>query len=125
MLNPTTIEDVENRWRPLTGQLRTNCEAFLDDAWWLLTDKVPDLEEQVTNGKIAVGNIRRLIAHVVRRILINPEGLLEEEIDDYRKRRDTLVSSGRLYITQDEINELLPGTRQRTSSRRLVAYGER
>lgn len=125
MPNPTQVEDVEQRFRPLSDAEKINAEAFLDDAWWMLLGRRPSLEADMDAETIQIGNVIRVVAHMVRRILMNPEGLLEEGLDDYRKRRDQLVSTGSLYVTDEELGAVTPAGFQRTKSVRLVAYGER
>lgn len=125
MPNPATVDDVVDRFRPLTDQEEINAEAFLEDAWWMILARRPNIEANMDAGTVLEGNVIRVVASMVRRILLNPEGLLEEAIDDYRKRRDQLVSSGTLRIDPDELADLTPGGSSRVKSVRLVAYGER
>lgn len=125
MSNPATVQDVVDRFRPLTEQETTNAVAFLDDAWWMILGRRPNIEANIEAGTVLEANVIRIIALMVRRILLNPEGLLEEAIDDYRKRRDALVSTGTLRIEPDELSDLTPGGYTRVKSVRLVAYGER
>lgn len=124
MPNPATTDDIEDRFRVLTATERKNAEAYLEDAWWLLTGRLSNLEANMTAGTVKVGNVVRVVTAMVIRVLRNPEGKLEESIDDYRYRRDSLVSSGVLSVSDAELADLTPGAGRRTNSVRLVAYGE-
>jgi len=124
MPNPATTSDIEERYRPLTAAETTNAQAYLEDAWWLLTGRLPSLEANITAGTVSTGNVVRVVANMVIRVLRNPDGKSEEQIDDYRYRRDALVSSGALTVTGDELADLTPAAVRRANSIRLVAYGD-
>lgn len=124
MPNPATTSDIVARFRLLTEAETTKTEAYLDDAWWLLTGRLPNLEANMTAATVSTGNVVRVVSAMVIRVLQNPEGLLEEEIDDYRKRRDALTSTGALTVSDAELADLTPGSTRRTNSVRLVAYGD-
>lgn len=53
-----------------------------------------------------------IVAEVVRQSLLNPEGWLEEResIDDYERsrRRDASTSTGLAYLTEADVEKLLP-----------------
>lgn len=110
MPNPATIVDLENRWRPLADQEITNALAYLDDAWWLLTTRRPTLEADITAGTVLEGNVVRVVSAMVLRVLRNPEGKVDESIDDYRYRRHELVASGVLHVTDDELASVTPAS---------------
>ena len=120
-MNPTSISDIEARWRPLTAQEATNASTFIDDAWWMLTARRPALEQDIAAGTIAEGNVIRVVAAMVIRIMRNPDGYSSETVDDYTYRRDALVASGALTVTDAELADLTPsGSRRRVRSVRLV-----
>ena len=123
MPNPATVADIEVRWRPLTEADSTTASTLLGDAWWILVGRLPSLEGNMAAGTVATENVVRVLTAMVLRVLKNPEGKLEEQIDDYRYRRDSVVSSGTLQVTADELADLTPG-RARPKSVRLVAYGD-
>lgn len=125
MANPATVTDLEARWRPLTDLERINAEALLGDAWWLLLGRRAGLEDAITAGTVSEGNVVRVLAAMVLRVLKNPSGYIQESIDDWSGRRADLVSSGVLHVTDDELSDLTPGGARRTGSVRLVVYGER
>lgn len=122
MPNPTTIADIEARWRPLTAQESTNATAYLADAWEMVLSRRPNIEPDMTAGTVRTGNVKRVVADMVLRILKNPDGKQSEGVDDYRYTRHELLASGRLHVTPDELADLTPGRRKK--SVRLVAYGE-
>jgi hypothetical protein len=125
MANPATTADIEARWRPLSAQEQSNAAAFLDDAWALLLDRRPNLEADLLDGKVSEANAVRVVATMALRVLKNPDGFLEEAVDDYRYRRDALVSSGALHVTADELAVLTPRTTTpRRNSVRLVVHGD-
>jgi hypothetical protein len=125
MSNPATITDIEDRFRPLTDAEKVNARAYLDDAWSLLTGRLPSLEANLAAGTVHISNAVRVVANMVVRVLRNPDGKLEESIDDYRYRRDALLSSGALTVTDEELADLTPNGPRRVNSVRLVAYGDR
>lgn len=125
MPNPAMPADIEARWRPLTPAERSVAATYLDDAWWLLLARRPTLEADMESSTVLVGNVVRVLASMVLRVLLNPEGKSEESIDDYRYRRDALVSSGVLHVTDDELGTVTPfSARRRVDSLRLVVYGD-
>lgn len=123
MANPATIGDIEARWRPLTDLETANATAFLGDAWEELLSKRPNLEADITAETIRPGNVVRVVVAMVLRVLKNPDGYIEEAIDDWRGRRDALVASGVLHVTSEELAAVTPGRHTRRSVR-LVAYGD-
>ena len=123
MANPATIADIEARWRPLSTQEAINAEAYLGDAWWLLQGRRPTLDADLTAGTVTEGNVVRIVTAMVLRILKNPDGKVEESIDDYRYRRDSLMASGLLSVTDDELADITP-VRAKRNSVRLVVHGD-
>ena len=127
MPNPATVTDVAARfWRPLTGHEETVAYTRHEDAWWLLTSKRKTLEADIVAGTVSEGNVRRVIADMVCRILNNPQAKAEEAIDDYRYRRDSLIASGALMVTPEELVDVTPATTGSSHrSVRLVVHGDR
>lgn len=124
MTNPASITDIEDRFQPLTDAQKNNALAYLGDAWALLTGRLPNLEANMLAGLVSTENVIRVISAMVIRVLRNPNGYLEESIDDYRRRRAELMANGALTVTTDELADLTPGSARRTNSVRLIAYGE-
>lgn len=123
MPNPASTSDIEARWRALSEQEAINAETFLEDAWDLLLTKRPTLETDLTAGTVREGNVVRVVASMVLRVLRNPDGKVQESIDDYSYRRSEVTASGALFVTGDELADITPG-RQRNRSVRLVTLGD-
>lgn len=113
MPNPALVADVTDRWRPLSAQETTNAQTFLDDAWRMLkrqlTAQGVDIETLMVTDVDLTGEVVRVVATAVLRVMKNPDGKRQESIDDYQWTRDQAVSSGLLYFTDDEIGALVPG----------------
>lgn len=125
MPNPTTVTDLEARWRPLSTQETINAEAFLDDAWALLLSRRPNLEANLTAGTVSAADAVRVVSAMVLRVLKNPNGWEDEAIDDWRGKRAAVIASGELYVSTGELADLTPAaTTARRSSVRLVVYGD-
>lgn len=126
MVNPVQVADVAARFRLLQPGEIERVQAWLNDAWALVLSRRPLLETHVSDGLISEANVIRVIAGMVVRKCGNPEGKLEESIDDYSYRRDKATATGELYISPEELDDLTPvavlGSKVR--SVRLVAYGE-
>lgn len=124
---PTVLpSDVAARWRPLTAAEQAIAATRIAEVEAELRRELrlhgifgspTDLPaEEVSEWNILYVGV---IADVVRNSLINPEGWLEvrEELDDFARtrRRDSAVSSGIGYLTNDAIDRLLPRRRRRES----------
>jgi len=59
-------------------------------------------------------------------VLSNPGGVYQESVDDYSYTRDRAVSSGLLYISDDEWDDLLttPGTSVSSEAFTIRPFGE-
>lgn len=124
MPNPAVVSHIEERFfRDLTARESSIAQVWLDDAWGLLLGRRPTLEADITAGTVSEDTVIRVLASMVMRVFANPEGKLEEQIDDYKYRRDSVVSSGALHVTSDELADISPSRRARRSVK-LTIYGE-
>lgn len=129
MPNPVTTADVAARYpEQLSTQQTINAQAYLADAWAMVLRRRPALEANLAAAPplVTEADVRRVVANMVVRKLLNPEGKSEESIDDYRFKFGGDVF-GELYISDDELMDLTPATATSIAGRgsvRLVAYGE-
>lgn len=124
MANPATVAHIQERWRSLAGTDLIRAETYLQAAWEVLTAEVPGLDDRLTAETVSEALVVHVLCEMTLRVLRNPEGKLEETIDDYRYRRDRLVSSGVLYVTPEEVSYLTPSGYKRAKTVRLVAHGD-
>lgn len=127
MSNPVTTSDIAARWRPLSTEETAVATALLADAWAILTARDSTIEGRLsaTPATLDVALVRAVVTAMVLRVMRNPDGKRQESIDDYSWTLDNAVSSGFLYVTDDELALLrAPSTASTRGSIRLVAYGE-
>lgn len=126
MTNPADVDDIVARWRPLSDQETVNAQAFLNDAWALLTLRRPTLEADMAASTVAEANVVRVVCAMVLRVLRNPDGKRTEQIDDYSYTRDDASAGGALTVTPDELASITPALvlGARRNSVRLVRHGD-
>lgn len=113
-----TAADVEEIWQSGDTFPTDTADALLVQASAKLRVLVPTIDTLIADdvkaelAKIAVVN-------AVRRVLRNPDGLLQEQIDDYTWRRDSAVSAGSLYIDPADLIGLVPRASRKWGTIRL------
>lgn len=118
------VGDLEARWRSLTDAETVVANAMIDDAMTLLTVRRPTLLADVTAGLVTQESVVFVVSAMVLRVLKNPESKRQESIDDYSWTRDTAVSSGALYVSDDELRLITGVVIPRVRGVRLVSGGE-
>jgi hypothetical protein len=114
MANPASIQDVIDRFeRPLTTDEQRAGAKWLDDAWRKVKRNVPAVEARMALGQDQPGHLDtedviQVLAWMVIRVLRNPEALRQWSDDTYNQTVDTALSSGLLYITDEELADLMP-----------------
>ncbi len=113
MPNPATSADVVARWRPLSAEETTVATTRLGDAWVKLkrhaTKRGVDVEEAIITDVDLRDDVIRVLATAVLRVLMNPEGKVQEAGDDYSYTRASGDADGTLKFTDDELDDLFPG----------------
>lgn len=107
-----TTDDIVSRFR----LLKPNEEGFIDEVIADAQDILEGKAEEAGITVLASSRQRayvRTVASMVIRVLRNPDGYLTETIDDYTYRRDSAVSAGVLYASDDEIAGLRPAPSRR------------
>jgi hypothetical protein len=124
-----TSEDISNRWRPLTPGEAAIIDTLIADAQDILEETLEargltGIPSAPTDAERWQRAYIRVVATMVKRVLQNPEGFLSTAftIDDYRQeyRRDSAVSAGVLYVSDLELNGLIPGARRRRGAFSIV-----
>lgn len=108
--------DIANRWRPLTANEALVAETLIEDAQDELEEALEELGLRAVDFPEDSRNARkyvRVVAAMAKRVLGNLEGYLTETIDDYTYRFDKAVSSGALYLADEEIDKFRPKNRRR------------
>lgn len=114
MSSPATLANIEARYlETLSIDQRRIVTALLEDSYAILLASDPTIAERLANP-VTAAILRPLVIQVqaamILRVLRNPNGKLEESIDDYSYRLDSAVSTGSLYVSDSEL--LLLGTRR-------------
>lgn len=116
MENPAGITDVQDNFeRPLTDGEAAVVPAWLDTAWSRFKKAVPNTVARISlpetsDSHIALADVKAVLAEMVIRKLRNPDGLRTWNDDTYGQTIDAELSSGKIYVTQDEKDQFaLPG----------------
>jgi len=103
MGNPAMSSDLVARsLRTLSDQEQTVGQTLLDDAWAIVTAEVPNASTRLNTDPQYSSLVIRVLCAMVLRVLNNPDGKLSEAVDDYQYRLDASVSTGALYLSDDE-----------------------
>jgi hypothetical protein len=118
------IQDVQAIWRSLSDEETVSASAWITEASQQVRDEVPDVGGLDVDERIALASdaanylnpatVRSVVARMVRRVLMNPEGARQrsQSVDDYSESVtvDSSLSSGEMFISPREMARLL-GTR--------------
>lgn len=125
MSNPVGPDDLAARWRPLSANELVNAQAALDDAWAVLMFYAPATETNLASGALSYDIVRAVVCSMVLRAMRNPDGAKSGtvSIDDFTRSwtLDSSVSSGALYVSNDELR-WLGASRRRSGSFTLGSY---
>ena len=111
-----TPSDIEAIWRPLTGDEESTVLAWIEEASQQVRDEVPlvlglDIDERIAAGSLSLTTVRSVVAQMVRRVMINPDGdsSVTEQTGPFSVTRTKAraTSSGALYLSAAELRRLL------------------
>lgn len=74
----------------------------LDQVERLIKRRVPDLDDQITDGIIDQADVVDIEAEAVYRVMRNPEGFVSEGDGQYNYQRSPEAADGRLKLTAEE-----------------------
>lgn len=109
------VSDVEAIWRALSDDEIQLAASWINEASQQLRDEVPDVDgldvdERITAGSLSAATVRSVVARMVRRVMMNPEGARQraQSIDDYSESVtvDSSLSSGEMFISARELKRL-------------------
>lgn len=109
-------EDIASGWRTLASNTPAGydeallAEGLIEDAWDLILSRVPGVESRLVSEELRQSTVKRVIRWMVRRVLMNPDGIYQQSGDDYSEMRDKAISSGLLYLSPEEHADLSAGT---------------
>jgi hypothetical protein len=112
--------------RSLTSEETDVAWGLLERAELLILRRIPDLAARIAADATLQDVVVMVEADAVARVLRNPSGVWQERIDDYSYTRDRSISSGMLYISDDEWDMLqtTPGTSVPSEAFTIRTFGE-
>lgn len=102
-MSAAVLADVAARiGRPLSSDEETQVPTLLEDAELLIKARHSDV------GELDQAMLVLVECRAVLRVLKNPDGRRQTSIDDHSWTTDTALSSGELYISEDEWDMIAP-----------------
>lgn len=101
-----TVDDVEAVWRPLDADERPQAERLLALASSLVRTRVRSVDDRVATDPAFADVVTTVVAGVVVRVLVNPDGLTQRSEGPFSATFST--GSGRLYLTAEDVAALSP-----------------
>lgn len=126
MADLATWNDVQARLldRTLTVPQQETVTVWIGDLSADIRQRIPDVDDQVTASEDFAKTVKRVIAGTIKRVLDNPKGLRQStvSVDDYSRTEtvDTTGSSGKLQLSDDDWDDLLPASSGDSFSIRLI-----
>lgn len=104
-----TTNDVSVRlMRPLTTAESNAATAYIAELSEMVRDRVRNVDALIAArpayGQVVVGRI----AEAVKRVLQNPEGYVQESVDDWSGRRSDAAADGALFLSADDWAAITP-----------------
>lgn len=91
---------------PEGDEANTTLQRLIDKAIERVYNNVPSLDARIESGEITEELAQGVVEDMVIRVLRNPGGYRQVSIDDYTRMIDQAVSSGALYLSDEERREL-------------------
>lgn len=102
------VGDVEATWRQLSAEETGVAAVLLERVSALIRASVTDVDTRIAADPDLALIARGVAVDAVLRVLRNPDGKIQEAIDDYSYRRADPVADGALYLTDRELAQLAP-----------------
>lgn len=73
------VQDVEDRWRPLSTDERVVAATLIEDASDMIRVRWPDVDDRISASSLSDGTVKRVVAGMVRRAMLNrdAEGVVQ------------------------------------------------
>lgn len=100
-----TLEDVENRWRPILETEVNRVEALLGDASALLRAEFPGIDTSIVTGALDGAVVAAVVANMVKRAMIVPaDGVSQdsETVGPYSHSQQFANPLGNVFLTAAE-----------------------
>lgn len=101
--------DVAPRWRTLTTEEAYSASVLLERVSAVMRLNSAGLDDRIAGDPDLAIVASGIAVDAVLRVLRNPDGKVQEAIDDYSYRRADAVADGVLYLTPSELAQLAPG----------------
>lgn len=112
MADFATVQDVADRWRPLTSTEITLAGFLITDASDMVRVRWPDIDSRVSSGAIAESTLVRVVSGMVRRAMLNRdrEGVvqMQETTGPFSEGATFANPTNNLYFSNDDILALQP-----------------
>src|SRR5690554_840820 len=94
------VTDVSTRLgRPITDADEiAQVNAWLSDVSALIEARIPNIAARVADGQPSAAVVAMVEANAVIRKVLNPEGKVSEDIDDYRYRLNENARRGEVFL---------------------------
>lgn len=106
MTSYANSSDVAAVWRPLTSEESAIVDAAIAQASNKLRAMIPRVDTIIAGDSYRTSVAKDAVVNAVIRRFQNPDGVLEFSLDDYRERRDSTVSTGKIYIDPADVRAL-------------------
>lgn len=82
--------------------------AWIADAEAFIKNKIPDIDQRVSEGSPTAETVKAVVAAAVGRFARNPEGKKDERVDDYSYGLHPDAARAEIHFTDDEWSRLIP-----------------
>jgi hypothetical protein len=104
------VQDVADRWRPLTSAEQTVAETLLFDASMLIRARFPGIDDQIAAGGVDPDVVAMVVAGMVKRAMIAPaDGLSQqsESVGPYSHSQSYANPLGNVFLTAADVTLIL------------------
>ena len=104
------VTDVAAEWGPLSDAQKLRAARLLERVSALIRAHPygAGLDARIAGDEDLAVIVAGVAVEAVLRVLRNPDGKVQESIDDYSYRRSDTVADGELYLTDRELAQLAP-----------------
>ena len=124
LVTPNDIREAAYGFEIPAGEaVDTKLNKLIAKAGERILGAYPTILDRLAAESIQPGAVKGVIEDMVLRVARNPNGYRQVSIDDYNRTIDTALSSGQLYISDQEAELLAPPSKSKTRGARTARLG--